>query len=391
VTWQVTGSTAGSTIVPLASYADPNWYYHYNAAELRVADGETAASLTVTVTSAQNPSLSVSETVTIEDGKIHGTNYTYSNWTAKTPPGFNNAKDIAFGDNTLVAINAARYVSRSTDYGVTWNSQEILAKWVDDTMGGGWYTYTNLNGVAYGNYNSSTPTFVIVGNSLSFAYSTDNGATWNNGAYTGSLTTHAVAKVAFGNNTFVAVTSSGCNVCYSTDGGANWLSVDVNSCFGSTSALRDIVYDGSHFVIVNQQGKLAYSSDGINWTAGETISSIIALGQYTGGIFLLGNGEAFYSTDHGATYTQFTGLPPEGGTMRQLYAGAYGDGVYFFTQLSNSSMGQRYLYSSDGANWKYVSDPAINLMTYNRFIYAHGNFYGVSDTGKVVFSAAAPN
>jgi photosystem II stability/assembly factor-like uncharacterized protein len=49
-----------------------------------------------------------------------------------------------------------------------------------------------------------------------------------------------------------------------SDDGITWTAIP-NSTFG-TSNIHGIAYGGGKFVAVGQQGKMAYSDDGITWT-----------------------------------------------------------------------------------------------------------------------------
>ena len=74
----------------------------------------------------------------------------------------------------------------------------------------------NLMDVTFGNN-----TFVAVGSSGTIVRSTDNGSSWDNAT---SPTSKGLFGVAFGNNTFVGVGGYG-NIVRSTDNGSTWDSV----------------------------------------------------------------------------------------------------------------------------------------------------------------------
>ena len=72
----------------------------------------------------------------------------------------------------------------------------------------------------------------------------------------------SVLDICYRNGKFVAVGGGG-KIAYSTDG-INWTEVD--SPFGSSS-IYSVCYGNGKFVAGGTDGKMAYSPDGINWTA----------------------------------------------------------------------------------------------------------------------------
>lgn len=133
-------------------------------------------------------------------------------------------------------------------------------------------TATVLNGIAWGSP-SGTDRVVLVGKASGGAgiFYSDDGAAWTE-AHTASTDPNPFGssnanKVAWGAGKFVAVGDSG-KIAYSADGIA-WTAA-ANSTFGTTK-INNITFGGASgqekFVAVGNDGRIAHSPDGITWTA----------------------------------------------------------------------------------------------------------------------------
>jgi hypothetical protein len=188
-------------------------------------------------------------------------------WTPATGSmgGSNYAKDIIYADNKFIAVG---YVS----------STYRIATSTDGTT----WSASNLpnytgNSISYGD-----GTFVAVG--LSIAYSS-NGTSWTEvPGVSATLGYKALQGTAYGNNTFVAVGTNG-KIGYSSDG-IDWTLAE--SPFGS-SLISTVVYDGGKFVAVGDDGKIAVSSDGRSWDGYQPFGSKnVASIVFGNGKFVLG-------------------------------------------------------------------------------------------------------
>jgi len=112
---------------------------------------------------------------------------------------------------------------------------------VDSTTNG-----NNVSSIAFGN-----GTFVLGAWGGAMAYSTDNGKSWT--AVDCKLDkSSAVAGIAFGNGKFVAGAYD--DTSYSTDNGKTWTRVsDIGIVIGA------IAYGNNTFVAVGSSGRIAYS------------------------------------------------------------------------------------------------------------------------------------
>ena len=186
-----------------------------------------------------------------------------TSWTtiSTTPFTSYNINDIAFGGGRFVAVGDNGNIAYSTN-GTIWDAGTCsIAAPLNS------YIY----GIAYGGGSN----FVAVGNDTRsggfgggiIAYSIDGGETWTNIGTTvfgGS----AIYGITYSNGIFIAVGGGG-KMAYSSDGGATWTPV-ASTTFGSSN-IRGIAYgdySGGRFVAVGEGGKMAYSDDnGLSWTA----------------------------------------------------------------------------------------------------------------------------
>jgi len=121
-----------------------------------------------------------------------------ANWTWRNPLPTNNClKDIAYGNNTFVAISQPNTILTSSD-GITWTMHVL------NTKNG------LLFGITYGN-----GTFVAVGRGI---YTSTDGITWIQHPMD---SINDFSNVCYGNNTFVAVGADNI-IATSTNDGATW-------------------------------------------------------------------------------------------------------------------------------------------------------------------------
>jgi hypothetical protein len=172
-------------------------------------------------------------------------------------------------------------------------------------------------------------------------------------------------------------------------GNMTWITVETTAfdykLLGITDAnVYAIAYGGAagqeKFVAAGSMGKIAYSSDGITWTAAVMDNSLYEIGQaiyaiaYGGGTFVAGgNGNMVTSTD-GITWTAVSDK------LSGIFDIAYGGGKFV---AMNEYGGMEY--SADGKNWTRVTE-ANNPFTTN---YANG--YGKIIYGGDRFVATVPN
>jgi len=172
-----------------------------------------------------------------------------SAWTAGASTSKLDLKSIVYGNGLYVAVGGASSAVSSTT-GTTWTSRTI------PTLGAGSYS-----AVAYGN-----ETFVAIstGSSLSTAISA-NGTSWTTGGNLPAGFTTGTS-IAYGNGRFVAIASGGRNVAYSTNKGTTWTLSERQ--LPASAAWTKISYgQGLFFAIASGTNLCATSPDGVTWAA----------------------------------------------------------------------------------------------------------------------------
>jgi hypothetical protein len=173
-------------------------------------------------------------------------------WTAVADSKFGTSaiNGIAYGNNRWIAVGDGNKMAYSTDNGETWTA--VAASKFETNEQINCIAYANGRWVAGGRKGNKDPYYLSDGR---IVYSTDDGVTWTVGTDRGNEYT----GIAFGNNRWVAVSTS--PVSYnSTNNGAAWNQRDLP--FGSSiNGARGIAYGNNKFVAVGTNGRMAYSSN----------------------------------------------------------------------------------------------------------------------------------
>ena len=216
-------------------------------------------------------------------------------WTAValSPFGTSEIRDIAWGNNRFVAGGDDGRMAYSAD-GVTWTAIDVYIafgrssisaiaygnnRWV--AIGGGKVAYStdginwtafadipfSFNAIAYGTADNAGGRYVAVGDEGRMAYSAD-GRSWTDVAdrtvwdwnWFGTIYTVNINAIAYGTadnagGRYVAVGDEG-KMAYSSDG-VSWTAA-VDSAFGESS-INAVAYGNSRFVAVNENGRIAYA------------------------------------------------------------------------------------------------------------------------------------
>jgi hypothetical protein len=280
-------------------------------------------------------------------------------WTAVEDSTFgeSNIYAVAYGNGKFVAAGYGGAMAYSTD-GAHWTAATDSSAWdYTDASGGDTYTDTaNIYSIAYGNKR-----FVAVGQRGKIAYS-DDGATWTAAADSAFPATYAsgdwelsygIFAIAYGGGKWVAGGGYG-TMAYSTDG-VTWTAA-ADSAFGG-SDIYAIAYGGGRFVAVGSDGTMAYSKDGANWTA----AADSAIWEYD---------------------VTYEGETTETDTLQvAIYAVAYGAGRFVAVGYYGAMA-----YSQDGATWTAVTDSAFSGSAINAIAYGGGRFVAVGRDGKTAYS-----
>jgi hypothetical protein len=182
--------------------------------------------------------------------------------------------------------------------------------------------------------------------------------------------------VAYGGGKFVALGRNG-EIAYSTDG-VNWTAAD-----GGISQPHAIAYGNGKFVAYGN-GCLGYSADGITWTV-EYVNSYKAI-AYGGNRFVAVGwyGSIAYS-DNGIAWTKVTSNvfdnPIWEGASYDINGVAYGNGRFVAV-----GAGGRIAYSSNGESWTAATGDVLGGII-RSIAFGGGRFVASSDTyGRKAYS-----
>lgn len=300
-----------------------------------------------------------------------------SAWTAETSAADVNWTDIAWGNNTFVAISlaaGANDVMVSAD-GVTWTAitSGIANQWRGITYANGmfvvvgqtgsgnrvmtspdgrtWTARASASNLSWRSVTYGAGLFVAVcdntGAGSQQVMTSPDGITWTlrNTPATGP---YNWVDVAFGAWTpiggsaiqlFIAisVTAVATNVMYSTDA-ITWLPAST----GSADIPRSISFGQGIFVVVSDTGSSVCftSSDGITWTSRSVPLSLATSVGFGSGIFAAVNGTGQVMTSpNGVTWTQQVAA-----NMNAWQAVTAGNGL--FVAVSNTGTGNRVMISN---------------------------------------------
>jgi len=206
-----------------------------------------------------------------------------------------------------------------------------------------------------------------------------NGETWKNLGTLATLWTSVadskfgsditISAITYGGGKFVAGGTNG-KMAYSSNG-INWTAV-TDSILGERQ-INGITYGDGKFVAVCNDGTIAWSSDGVSWTPVPNpfeAESIFGIAYGGDGKFVAGgtNGKMAYSSNGGVTWTAVPN-PFEAKSIRGI---AYGDGK-FVAVGDNGKMA----YSTNGTDWTAVTDSQFDYYNIYGIAYGGGKFVAV--------------
>jgi hypothetical protein len=181
------------------------------------------------------------------------------------------------------------------------------------------------------------------GTSQTIDRSTDHGETWNTSTISGSNIFWT--DIAYGNGKFVAVSDANGEVASSTNNGGNWTVTNT-----AMEAIRwdKIIYGNGRFVALSiggddstiSESKIAYSFNGTDWLASESILGEFNNISYGEGVFLLtGPGTEIYKSQDGKVWKNFDEsstlyTTTEAGQWQQS---AYGNGIRVLTNANSNT------------------------------------------------------
>jgi hypothetical protein len=325
-TWQITGATVVGNQVTFTTSTPSN--FPVGSQVLLNLPSSGYLNETVTVTASTNTTFTTINGRFVAAG-IYTQLYSSDNgntwYRVADPLGGTNWTGVAYGNGVFVMVGiGSSNQAYSTDNGREWHG-------VNSPLAGGYYS------IAYGN-----GVFVTTSND-SQAYSTDNGQSWNVVTSPISIPNDArYRNIAFGNNTFVAVSEYGQHA-YSIDDGLSWTSSP------SSSTGRCVAFGNGVFVMGGYYSQAYSINNGLTWTDVYSNTGYwydISFGNNTFVLLSSISDNTSYSTDNGITWYASEQFPENG----YWVSTAFGNGVFVITGF-NSQAQPSFLYSYDGNIW----------------------------------------
>jgi hypothetical protein len=310
-------------------------------------------------------------------------------WTPASPPngGLAGLMDVVAGDETYVGVGTKGLIGASADFS-TWTASSpagatayVMTAFGADKFllsdgktlatsmdGATWTTVANTR--TYSHLKFLNDAFYAFGNGTTVEQSKD-GTTWSN-ASSGIAT--SPADIAFGAGKFVLLDSGYITTFTNLNDPNTWaqkLFQNPGGLYGP-EVLDMVAFGNSTFVAVSSSGGVCNSISAAagTWTCtqnampyllsqvtGSDLSSTIAFGN---GIFIAITHSGAFASAKGVTWTSVTGLPSDSGQGIINFA----NGQFFFTS-ANGMM----LSSADGNTWTPVQTNTTNRI----YQIAYGN------------------
>jgi hypothetical protein len=212
------------------------------------------------------------------------------NWSSATGASSQAWNDITYGNGAFVAVcSASATAQRSTD-GVSWSAIGSFPsagaiysiRYVNNLFicgaDSGTSIFTSSDGITWNTRTAATSgfkgraaygasTYVIPVSGTAFADYSSDGVTWNAGSLPVSSSWN---DVEFGNNVFVAMTTSAVNFVATSSDGITW----TQRTLPKTRQWAKVVFDGTKFVLFAWNDPIALTStDGITWSENFILST----------------------------------------------------------------------------------------------------------------------
>lgn len=158
---------------------------------------------------------------------------------------------------------------------------------------------------------------------------------------------------------------------------------------GTGNQLNGVAFGNGTYVAVGEVGTVITSSDGASWDVqfSGTTTDLLSVQFFNGQFFATGNaGLILTSTDGVTWFTQ------NSGTSGVLYNIAYGNGSYVacgYDNVSNPSVADIFLTSSNGTNWQNISQKIPTATPVNSVAYVANSFWVLGQAGIILQSESA--
>lgn len=198
-------------------------------------------------------------------------------------------------------------------------------------------------------------------------------------------------KMAYGNDTIVAINNSFNKIIYSKDEGLTWTEKDMSSIFDTGNKFwKNIEFINDKFILNDHiHYTFLYSTDGINWIVndfninpgafqGQFIGCMAHNGDYIVGLNTPNRAGIVISTDNGATWQTYIM------NSNKIHGKniAYGAGV--FVTLYDWNDSGSILYSTTGVSWQTISAPRGG---YSQVCFGDGVFISINNnSARMIYS-----
>lgn len=282
---------------------------------------------------------------------------------------------VTQGDGIVLAGGTSGEILSSTD-GISWTSR-TSRNLSGDISALAFGDNTFLAMTSSGNFTA----FPVTWTNRFFGATSDNVDDWTARGTIGTVG-NPLAGIAFGGGIFVAVGDN--SAFHSLDNGATWSPGTISG----VSYLSDVAYGNGRFVAIDlASDNVAVSSDGIHWvTVGMGLTSPETVGRmgFGGGLFLLTTSSGnVYTAPDGISWQQRTRFTDIAGSDTSVARVAYGAGAFL---IVTSSPTQLFFSDDSGVNW-IALDPFASGGSYylEDVLYWNGAYTGVG--GDYVYPA----
>jgi len=301
---------------------------------------------------------------------------------------------MAVGNGRIVAATGSARLLISEDHGQSWAEVPIIGTsedviWTGSRFvaaGGSGKVFTSSRGVAWTmtrtlpevvqelrDVETNGTNFTAVGRQV--AMWSEDGLTWSAGTLDNPPPFLLLLRIASDGDAYVAVGSS-------ASGGEIWRSDDgiawQQANFDNGADLRDVIWTGTEFIAVGEEGRLSASGTGENWTERDS-SAILGLIAITGDanqMVALGRDGLLATSQDGVLWQSTPGaLPNFGFDLLDLTF----DGQ---TYLAVGPFGYRAT-SPDRVNWTAHPDVGLEFPTYWAADVIDGQLAAVGNPGAL--------
>jgi hypothetical protein len=193
-------------------------------------------------------------------------------------------------------------------------------------------------------------------------------------------------QVAYGNSTYVLLTSYSFNLLFQSATATTWSPVNATGL--ATSQLNFITFGAGVFVVIGNGGVIQTSTNGTSWTTrtSGTTSDLYKIYFVNSKFFAIGTNRTLLTSTDGITWTAVTF---NAGSSSDFFMSlAYGNGWYVLSARNNSGSTAIVYRSSTAANntWSAASDvPSYNGI--NRIQFLNNKFWAFM-IGNRMFTSA---